>query len=176
LEDLISLWQRRRDEGVSVTPAELCRDRPELLPELEHRIAALEWMNALAGPTHGTVTLDTAGSLRGTATSPPFAAGDSSAATSLPVVMDLRGYELIEPLAKGGMGEVYRSCDPALHRDLPIKVMAASLRGHAEGERRFLREARITGSLQHPGIVAVYNLGRLADGRLHYTMRLVLQP
>jgi WD40 repeat protein/serine/threonine protein kinase len=173
LEDLLSLWQRRCEEGVALTPAELCRQRPDLLPELERRIAALERMDALAGAVHGTATLDTAGSLRGTATALPFVEGKPSAATSLPVVMDLRGYELIEPLGKGGMGEVYRSCDPALHRDLAIKVMAASLRGHAEGERRFLREARITGSLQHPGIVAVYNLGRLADGRLHYTMRLV---
>ena len=173
LEDLVSLWQRRRAEGEPATPAELCRERPELLPELERRLAVLERMNALAGAAHGTATLDTAGSLQSTATAPPFVGGDSTAAASLPVTMDLRGYELIEPLGKGGMGEVYRSCDPALHRDLAIKVMAASLRGHAEGERRFLREARITGSLQHPGIVAVYNLGRLADGRLHYTMRLV---
>jgi hypothetical protein len=80
---------------------------------------------------------------------------------------------LIEALGKGGMGEVYRSGDPALGRDLAIKVMKAELRGYPEVERRFLREARITGSLQHPGIVAVHNLGRLVDGRLHYTMRLV---
>jgi serine/threonine-protein kinase len=71
------------------------------------------------------------------------------------------------------MGEVYRCGDPALGRDLAIKVIKLSLRGHARVEQRFLREARITGSLQHPGIVAIHNLGRLSDGRLHYTMRLV---
>jgi serine/threonine protein kinase len=87
--------------------------------------------------------------------------------------LDLRTYELIEPLGEGGMGEVYRCCDPALSRDLAIKVMKADLHDHPQVERRFLREARVTGSLQHPGIVAVHNLGRLADGRLHYTMRLV---
>ena len=173
LEGLVSLWQRRRADGEPATPAELCRERPELLPELERRIAVLERMNALAGAMQGTATLDTAGSPPPTPVAPPFLGSDSTAATSLPIAMDLRGYELIEQLGKGGMGEVYRSCDPALHRDLAIKVMAASLRGHAEAEQRFLREARITGSLQHPGIVAVYNLGRLADGRLHYTMRLV---
>jgi hypothetical protein len=56
---------------------------------------------------------------------------------------------------------------------LAIKVMKADCRDHPQVERRFLREARVTGSLQHPGIVAVHNLGRLVDGRLHYTMRLV---
>jgi hypothetical protein len=92
---------------------------------------------------------------------------------SAPMELDPRRYELIEAVGKGGMGEVYRCCDPALGRDLAIKVMDAALRGRALIEQRFLREARITGSLQHPGIVPVHNLGRLADGRLHYTMRLV---
>jgi serine/threonine protein kinase len=92
--------------------------------------------------------------------------------TALPE-LDLRSYELIEILGAGGMGEVYRSCDPSLGRNLAIKVIKADYPNHPDGERRFLREARITGSLQHPGIVAVHNLGRLMDGRLHYTMRLV---
>jgi serine/threonine protein kinase/thiol-disulfide isomerase/thioredoxin len=90
-----------------------------------------------------------------------------------PADLDLRGYEWNEILGKGGMGEVYRSCDPALGRDLAIKVMKAEFQHHPSVERRFIREARITGSLQHPSIVAVHNLGRLPDGRLHYTMRLV---
>src|SRR5262249_49362408 len=99
--------------------------------------------------------------------SPPFVGENKTPA------LDLRDYQLIEPLGQGGMGEVYRSCDPALSRDLAIKVMKPEFRNHPAVERRFLREARVTGSLQHPGIVAVHNLGRLADGRLHYTMRLV---
>jgi tetratricopeptide (TPR) repeat protein len=90
-----------------------------------------------------------------------------------PLQLDARAYELIEELGKGGMGEVHRCGDPALGRDLAIKVIKAEYRGLAEAERRFLREARITASLQHPGIVPIHNLGQLGDGRLHYTMRLV---
>jgi serine/threonine protein kinase len=99
--------------------------------------------------------------------------GDLTGTISAPTNLDLRNYQLIETLGKGGMGEVYRCCDPALGRDLAIKVMNATARLHPEVERRFLREARVTGSLQHPCIVPVHNLGRLSDGRLHYTMRLV---
>ncbi|MHB1425598.1 MAG: tetratricopeptide repeat protein [Gemmataceae bacterium] len=87
--------------------------------------------------------------------------------------LDLRGYELLDRLGGGGMGDVYRAADPALGRDLAVKVIKADLRGNVSAESRFVREARITGSLQHPSIVPIYNLGRLADGRLHYTMRLV---
>jgi serine/threonine protein kinase len=71
------------------------------------------------------------------------------------------------------MGEVYRCADDALQRDLAIKVLRAELRGDAGAEERFLREARLTGSLQHPGIVPVHHLGQLADGRPCYTMKLV---
>jgi tetratricopeptide (TPR) repeat protein len=83
------------------------------------------------------------------------------------------GGELNERLGVGGMGEVYRLRDPALERDLAIKVIKADLRGHDNAEERFVREARITGCLQHPSIVPIHNLGRLADGRLYYTMKLV---
>jgi serine/threonine protein kinase len=106
-----------------------------------------------------------------TPVAPPFVG--ETPPDAAPTKLDQRGYELIETLGAGGMGEVYRCCDPALGRDLAIKVMKAELRRHPAVERRFLREARITAFLQHPGIVPVHNLGRLADGRFHYTMRLV---
>jgi serine/threonine protein kinase/Flp pilus assembly protein TadD len=96
-------------------------------------------------------------------------AGSEAAAGEL----DLRAYELLEPLGAGGMGEVYRGRDPGLGRDLAVKVVRACYRGNPHVERRFMREARVTGSLQHPDIVPVHNLGRLPDGRLYYTMKLV---
>jgi serine/threonine-protein kinase len=86
---------------------------------------------------------------------------------------DVTGHALFERIGIGGMGEVFRYGDDALRRDLAIKVIKAELHGDHDAEERFLREARLTGSLQHPGIVPVYNLGRLADGRLFYTMKLV---
>jgi tetratricopeptide (TPR) repeat protein len=86
---------------------------------------------------------------------------------------DLFGHALFERIGVGGMGEVYRCGDDALGRDLAIKILKAELHGNADAQERFLREARLTGSLQHPGIVPVHQLGRLADGRPYYTMKLV---
>jgi serine/threonine-protein kinase len=83
------------------------------------------------------------------------------------------GPATLERLGVGGMGEVYRHGDTALGRDLALKVLRMELRGNADAEERFLREARLTGSLQHPGVVPIHNLGRLADGRPCYTMKLV---
>jgi serine/threonine-protein kinase len=92
---------------------------------------------------------------------------------ALPPALDAAGQALGERLGVGGMGEVYRFDDQALQRDLAIKVLKDQLRGDAAAEQRFLREARLTGSLQHPGVVPVHQLGRLADGRPCYTMKLV---
>ena len=86
---------------------------------------------------------------------------------------DASGHTLFERIGVGGMGEVYRYGDDALQRDLAIKVIKPEMHGDHDAEERFLREARLTGALQHPGIVPVHNLGRLADGRLFYTMKLV---
>src|SRR5215469_14608212 len=80
---------------------------------------------------------------------------------------------LFECLGVGGMGEVYRCGDEVLGRDLAVKILKAELRGDTAAEERFLREARLTGSLQHPGIVPIHHLGRFADGRPCYTMKLV---
>jgi tetratricopeptide (TPR) repeat protein len=134
-------------------------------PRCGQTITLEETAQALGCPVCDSVT---------PATTPPPHAGTEGRTPSSPLPgLDLRGYELIERLGGGGMGDVYRAGDPALGRDLAVKVMKAELQGHSLAEQRFLREARVTGSLQHPSIVPIYNLGRLADGRLHYTMRLV---
>jgi eukaryotic-like serine/threonine-protein kinase len=95
--------------------------------------------------------------------------GNTDAAAGL----DLRAYALLDRVGAGGMGEVFRGRDPALGRDLAVKVLGPDLRGNQEAERRFEQEARITGALQHPNIVPVHNLGRLPNGRLYFTMKLV---
>jgi serine/threonine-protein kinase len=89
------------------------------------------------------------------------------------VGLDLRAYQLLERLGSGGMGEVYLSRDPGLDRLLALKVLRAEWQGNPDMERRFQAEARITGSLQHPAIVPVHDLGRLPDGRLFFTMKVV---
>ncbi|MGH7168901.1 MAG: tetratricopeptide repeat protein [Gemmataceae bacterium] len=96
-----------------------------------------------------------------------------SANAAAPLTLDAAGHALFEQLGVGGMGEVHRFGDDALQRDLAIKILKAELRGDTSAEQRFLREARLTGSLQHPGIVPVHHLGQLADGRPCYTMKLV---
>ena len=82
-------------------------------------------------------------------------------------------FQLVRPHARGGLGEVWVAYDRELKRTVALKELPRSLAGDAAAEARFLREAEITGSLEHPGIVAVYSLGRHVDGRPYYAMHLV---
>src|SRR5215831_15670519 len=70
-------------------------------------------------------------------------------------------YEILAPLGKGGMGEVYRARDTRLHRDVAVKVLPQAF--HTEAAReRFQREARAASALNHPNICAVYDVGEAA--------------
>jgi tetratricopeptide (TPR) repeat protein len=82
-------------------------------------------------------------------------------------------YELGEEIAHGGMGAVFHAHDPELHRHLAVKVLRPELRNQPHLLRRFLVEARITGQLQHPGIVAVHDIGRDEHGLPFLVMKLV---
>src|SRR6266581_6760207 len=72
-------------------------------------------------------------------------------------------YEILSPLGVGGMGEVYRARDPRLGREVAIKVLPAAFSADRDRLRRFEQEAKAAGSLNHPNITAVYDVGSV-DG------------
>jgi len=63
-------------------------------------------------------------------------------------------------IGAGGMGEVYRARDPRLERTVAIKVLPASFAADADRLRRFETEAKAAGSLNHPNILVVHDIGR----------------
>jgi serine/threonine protein kinase/tetratricopeptide (TPR) repeat protein len=72
-------------------------------------------------------------------------------------------YEIRSPLGAGGMGEVYRARDSRLDREVAIKVLPEFLSSDPERLRRFEQEARATAALNHPNILAVYQMGTYED-------------
>jgi len=68
-------------------------------------------------------------------------------------------YEIVALLGSGGMGEVYRAKDPRLSREVAVKVLPAYFCRDPDRLRRFEQEARTAGALNHPNIVAVYDVG-----------------
>jgi hypothetical protein len=68
-------------------------------------------------------------------------------------------YEILRPLGAGGMGEVYRARDQLLGRDVAIKVLPCFFSSDPERLRRFEQEARAAAALNHPNILAVFQMG-----------------
>ncbi|MGA7235940.1 MAG: protein kinase [Bryobacteraceae bacterium] len=68
-------------------------------------------------------------------------------------------YQLLGPIGAGGMGEVYRALDPRISRQVALKLLPESLVHDAERRRRFEQEARLAASLNHPNVMAIYDVG-----------------
>jgi serine/threonine protein kinase len=74
-------------------------------------------------------------------------------------------YEIIAPLGKGGMGEVYRAKDTNLDREVAIKVLPNTLARDPDRLARFEREAKVLASLNHPNIATIYGLEECPEGK-----------
>lgn len=93
--------------------------------------------------------------------------------TSSQVVTRFGTYEVLQEIARGGMGIVYKGRDTDLRRDVAVKVLLERHQSEAELIKRFVEEAQISGQLQHPGITPIYELGEFPDGRPYFAMKLV---
>ncbi len=82
-------------------------------------------------------------------------------------------FQILRRHARGGHGEVFVALDTELNREVALKTIQAPYADDPRFRSRFLFEAEVTGSLQHPGIVPVYGLGRSDLGRPYYAMRFI---
>lgn len=84
-----------------------------------------------------------------------------------------RKYRLVRRLAAGGMGEVWEARHERTQCDVAVKILLASLARNAEARLRFVREARATSRVQHPGIIRIYDAAAAPDGRPYLVMELL---
>ena len=85
----------------------------------------------------------------------------------------LAQYEIVTPLAAGGMGEVFVAKDPRLQRQVAIKILPRRLADDREALARFEREAQVVASLSHPNILAIHDFG--AEGGVTYAVMELLE-
>ncbi len=99
---------------------------------------------------------------------------DAEHTSQCPVQREGRGrFQVFSLLARGSIGQVMRAVDTELNREVAIKEIQPALAEIDDVRERFLREAEITGRLEHPGVVPVYGKGKDSDERPYYAMRLV---
>jgi len=82
-------------------------------------------------------------------------------------------YEVLSPLARGGMGEVYRARDPRLRREVALKMLPDAAAHDADSLARFERETRAVAALNHPNILAIHDTGSV--GAVPYAVTELLE-
>ncbi|MDP2273709.1 MAG: serine/threonine-protein kinase [Archangium sp.] len=102
--------------------------------------------------------------------STPF---DDDEVTSVPTGAKVPGYELVELLGKGGMGEVWRARQTSLGRLVAVKLLPPRFAKDPEFVARFDKEAQALASLSHPGVVQIIDRGQAGD---HYFFAMELVP
>src|SRR5258708_23058242 len=128
------------------TPEEVCRECPELLPQLRGGWQGLRAVEAEVGELF-----------------PESSSSDSATPPALPSIElpRIRGYDVQDVLGRGGVGVVYKAWHLRLKRPVALKMLLAGIYARPEELERFLREAEAVAGLRHPNVVHVYDVGEL---------------
>ena len=80
-------------------------------------------------------------------------------------------YDLTNVIGRGGMGVVFAARQASIDREVAVKIMRPEMMTNESQRRKFLFEAAVTGELDHPNIVPIYDLGQSPDGEFFYSMK-----
>ena len=154
-----------------------CGDDEELRLLVRRLLVASEAPESIlvpGGAMQGPLAQDLCATLVGE--NPPESADPASAVERLlagALLPDADRVSFSGVVASGGMGTVEVVIDRALERRMARKVLHANLRNRVQAVSWFVREAQITAQLDHPAIAPIHQIGVDAEGRLHFTMKLV---
>jgi len=100
----------------------------------------------------------------------PHIEASTKPALSLIAGSRIGAYRLLEPLGRGGMGEVHLALDTRLGRKIAVKLLPAAFTTDADRVQRFAQEARAASALNHPNIITIHEIGEVktAVGAAHY--------
>ena len=153
---------------ISQTMRTLRLDHPAPLSELEIKASGSDAKTVISLPTNddgATVFVDDFA----TEPMPQPTARVLTSRTFVSQSGEATDYEIINKIGEGGMGIVQQARQNSLNRIVAIKIMGG-YKG-VDAESHFMQEATVTGSLEHPNIVPIYDMGRNEDGQPFYTMK-----
>ncbi len=162
--DLIDQWEVSWLAGRELSVEWLCSSHPDLIPQVSARIGLLKAINPLLDIKPSTLSNQA-----------ETQSDNRVRNTALPVcnVTTTSSYQVLRSHARGGLGEVLVAHDANIGRKVAIKIIQTPFADDPSRQKRFLREAEITGRLEHPGIVPVHGIGKDELGRPCYAMRFV---
>jgi len=168
VDALIAAHLEAERTGLAPDREQLLKEHPDLAGELGSFFADRDQFEKRAGPLRADET-DVAAAARNAALMPTLAPGDAPSPTPGDMLRYFGDYELLEEIARGGMGVVYKARQTTLDRIVAVKmILAGNLASQADIER-FHVEAQAAANLRHPNIVAIHEVGKHA-GQHYFSM------
>lgn len=160
VDDVVLLYLNAVDSGEAPDPTDWLARFPRFAEQLRPFFDVERGIGRVAAITHPKAIDDT-----------PSPGRHSTSFAEFPELGSR--YDEIEHVGRGGMGYVMRARDKLLGRTVAIKVLQRRHQAQAGMAERFLDEARIAASLQHPGVPAIHDVGAAQDGRPFLVMKLI---
>ena len=150
LDDVLAQYIAGEEAGSAPDRQKVLGQHPELAADLHEFFANRDQMQRLAAPLRTTASVE-------------------RATQSLGKLRYFGDYELLEEIAVGGMGIVYKARQVSLNRIVAVKMILKGTLAREEDVKRFRAEAEAAASLQHPAIVAIHEVG-LHEGQHYFSM------
>jgi eukaryotic-like serine/threonine-protein kinase len=160
VDEAIAWYYRQAETGAPPAPHDFLNRFADVRTELQSFLADKAAFDRAAGPAdpNATVTID------GSTQSVP--------AGPLGRVRYFGDYELVEEIARGGMGVVYKARQVSLNRTVALKMILSGQLASEADKARFKQEAEAAANLGHPNILPIYEVGE-HEGRAYFSMKLV---
>ena len=160
LDAVIAAYMLAVEAGDVPNRQELLDQHPEHAEALQAFFADLDRMDRVASPLRLADELEATGAV------------EANGHTELPTVRYFGDYELLEEIARGGMGVVYKARQVSLNRLVALKMILAGSFASSRDVQRFHAEAEAAANLDHPHIVPIYEVGE-HEGQQYYAMKFV---
>jgi tRNA A-37 threonylcarbamoyl transferase component Bud32 len=169
LNEVLAAYLRASEAGQAPGLQELLAHHPDLADEIEIFLANRAQIERLAHSLHGARPAASSGSSE-TLT---FAEEQDSGASLLGKRLRYFGdYELMQEIARGGMGVVYKARQVSLNRVVALKMILTGQLASATDVQRFHTEAEAAANLDHPNIVPIFEVGEY-EGQCYFSMKLI---
>ncbi|MCA9229491.1 MAG: protein kinase [Planctomycetales bacterium] len=185
-EAIEELVERQGTPTVSFGGEKTIELTTEIDPDVSESMVTAQWLDNVAGSQSGAGATDPGATIRQKETITGSFVSKSSlivksrhfrsekeAGQPVASAAEAPDYELINIIGEGGMGVVYAARQSAIARTVAVKMLKQADGQSNEQREKFISEAVVTGELDHPNIVPIYDLGANDSGALFYSMKRV---